>query len=132
MAPVGPWIAAVSVGQRHHRPTPQQPDQPGLVVTRQAAVARVRPVRHRVEPEQVTRRPSQRLGLLAPLSEEAPAILDRLLPVGGLDVAWAAPFQLREGATKATKATKGRVQVEPAGGFCRLCRLCRAAPLPRG
>ena len=42
MAPVELWIAAVASVSATHRPALQQPDQAGLVVARQAAVARVR------------------------------------------------------------------------------------------
>src|SRR5262245_26453502 len=87
--------------QRHHRPAPQQPDQPCLVIASQPPVARARLLRRPVEAEQVARCPAQHLGLLAPTGEEAAAVLDGALPVGNLDVLGAAALQLLECATKA-------------------------------
>jgi len=47
----------------------------------------------RLEPEQVAGRPAERLGLLAPAGEEAPAILDGDLPAVDRDQVEAAGFE---------------------------------------
>src|SRR5262245_33941082 len=62
-------------GQRHDRPTAEQPAHPGLVISGQTTVRRRRPVRDRSQPEQIPRCPAQRLSLLAPLRKEAVAVL---------------------------------------------------------
>src|SRR5262245_3856772 len=54
------------LSERHHLPALQQPDQAGLVIAGQAAVARMWLRGWHLEPEQVASGPTERLGLLSP------------------------------------------------------------------
>ena len=89
------------LGERHHLPALQQPDQAGLVVARQAAVARVRLRRQLLEAEQVPSSPAERLSLVGPAGEERAAIVYGQLPAVDRDQVWAASLESTEGATKA-------------------------------
>src|SRR6478735_2594164 len=98
MAPVELWIAAVaSVSATTGRPL-QQPDQSDLVVSRQAAVARVWLRRRLVEAEQIPGGPAERIGLLAPGGEKQTPVLDAAAPAVPRDELWADGFQDGEGA----------------------------------
>ena len=88
------------LGQRHDRPALQQPDQSDLVISRQAAVARVRRRRRLVEAEQILGGPAERLRLLAPAGKEAPAVIDGSLPAVDRNELGAAGFEGGEGTTK--------------------------------
>src|SRR5215467_8056454 len=63
------------LGEGDYGPSLEQPDQAGLVVAGQPAVARMRRRRRLVEAEQVARGPAERLGLLAPPRHEPTAVL---------------------------------------------------------
>ena len=54
----------------------------------------------RMQPEQVTRGPSERDGLLAPFQQEEAAVLDCLLPALDLNMIGAVPFEQRQDVLK--------------------------------
>ena len=85
------------LGERHHLAALQQPDQAGLVVAGQAAIARVRTLRRLVEAEQILGGPAERLGLLAPAGEEAATVLDGEPPAVDRDQVGAAGFEGGDG-----------------------------------
>src|SRR5262249_40292298 len=89
------------LGERPHLAAAEQPDQSGLVISRQAPITGMRPGRRLRQPEQVMDRPAERLGLPAPLGKEAATVLDSLLPPIVWDQTRAAGFKMLEGATKA-------------------------------
>src|SRR5262249_44571109 len=71
--------------QRNDRAAFQKPNQARAVVAAQPPIRRVWPLRHWRQTEQVRRRPAERLGLTAPLGEEALAVLDGQPPSGDVD-----------------------------------------------
>src|SRR6516225_4927103 len=87
------------LGERHHRPPLEQPDQPRFVIAAQPAVARVWLLR-RVEAEEVAGGPAECLGLVAPLGQEPPAVLDGGPPAGNRDEIGAAGFEGLEDAAE--------------------------------
>src|SRR5215831_2664312 len=91
------------LGERHHPPALQQPNQAGLVVAGQASVARVRLGRRLVEAEQVLCVPAKHLGLLAPLGKEAATVLDGLLPAIVWNEVRAAGLKVLKSAVKAVR-----------------------------
>jgi hypothetical protein len=72
--------------ERHDRATLQQPDQSDAVVTTQPLVSRVGVGRDIVKSEQVAGGPTQGLGLLPPLGQEAATVLNDTLLASGIDV----------------------------------------------
>ena|SRR5262249_1129033 len=89
-------------GECHDRAPPQQPDQPGFVVTGEAPIIRCRAVRYLMQVEQVSCGPAERGGWAAPLGKKATAVLDRALPALDRHELGAARFKNVQGATKAT------------------------------
>src|SRR6516164_1656574 len=81
------------LGERHHLPALQQPNQAGLVVAGQASVARVWLGRRLVEAEQVLCFPAKRLRLVAPAGEERAGIVDSELPAVDRDEVRAASLE---------------------------------------
>ena len=82
-----------SCRQSDNGPAAQQPDQAGLVVAGQSAIVGCRSLGWGVQAEQLTRRPAERLGLLAPCSQKLPPVRDRLLPALGFDQIGASTLQ---------------------------------------
>src|SRR5262245_57451138 len=133
-APIGGDVAGRAEDRRrglselHDPPPRQEPDQTGLVVAAQAAVARVRRVRNLVQAEQVARGPAQHLGALTPGCNEAPAVLDSLLPAGDLDLVRAPSRKGFAGTTNTTETTKAPLLIPnaiPLVVFRRFGRTCK-------
>src|SRR5262245_1494852 len=95
------------LGERRHLPAAQQPNQADLVIAGQTAVARVWLRGWRLEPEQVGSRPAKDLGLIAPASEEASAILDGGPPAVDVDEIGATGLKGGQCTTKTIYTTKG-------------------------
>jgi len=87
--------------ERQDLPPAQEPDQSSFVIAREPPIRRVRLGGYRRQAEQVAGRPAERLGLRAPLGEEAATVLDSLLPPIVWDQIRAAGFKMLEDATKA-------------------------------
>jgi hypothetical protein len=83
------------LGGRHsdHSAAAQQPNQTGLVIAGKSSVGERRLLGRRMKAEQIAVSPSKSFSLIA---------LDRLLPVGSIDVIWASAFEFTEWTTKTT------------------------------
>jgi len=87
-------------------------------------------VRRLVEAEQILGGPTQRLSLLAPLGQEAPPVLDRLLPAAGRDQVGAATLEGALGPSKCpTSSTLKTFKTPSAALGSRLPE--SEKPLPR-
>jgi len=112
------------VGQRHDRTALQQPNEAGAVVSRQAAVARMRPLWRLVQAEQVCRAPIQRLGLLAPLANECPRLGDALVPTILGNVRRGSQLEMSEGAAISQARCRDLDDGDFAAVAVRLSRDC--------